>query len=107
MVWLNCQQLTAADFFDIDSFIPLFNKWDANEHLRKLVEVDGEEGGRWVCDGEHVNFLWSIGIEEKASSFCVYSTVSAIHSHLPSQIATNWHLSEFKCDKRQLYQRLL
>jgi hypothetical protein len=37
--------------------------------------------------GEQVNFVYNIGIEEKASSFCVDSTTSAIHSDLPSQIA--------------------
>jgi len=39
--------------------------------------------------GEHVNFVYSTGVEEKASSFCVNSTNSAIHSDLPSQIAIN------------------
>ena len=39
--------------------------------------------------GEHVNFVYNIGIEEKASSFCVDSTTSAIHSDFPSQIAIN------------------
>jgi hypothetical protein len=36
----------SSDFIDIDSSIPVFNNWEANEHLRRLVEVDGEEGGR-------------------------------------------------------------
>ncbi len=71
---------------NIDSFIPVFNEWDANEHLRKPVEVDGEEG---KSGGEHVNFVYKIGVEEKVSSFCVDSTTSAIHSDLPSQIAIN------------------
>jgi hypothetical protein len=39
--------------------------------------------------GEHINFVYNIGIEEKASSFSVDSTTSAIHSDLPSQIAIN------------------
>jgi len=46
MIRLDGQQFTAADFIEIDSSIHVFNKWDANEHLRKLVEVDGEEGRR-------------------------------------------------------------
>jgi hypothetical protein len=83
--------LTVDDFIDIDFSIPVFNKWDANEHLRKLVEVDGED----KSGGEHVNFVYNIGIEKKASSFCVDSTISVIHS------------DGFESDKRQLYQRLL
>jgi hypothetical protein len=46
---------------------------------------------RWIekkeedkSDGEHVNFVYNIGIEENASSFPVDSTISAIHSDLPS-----------------------
>jgi hypothetical protein len=46
MIRLDGRQFTAADFIEIDSSIPVFNKWDTNEHLRKLVEVDGEEGRR-------------------------------------------------------------
>ncbi len=103
MIWLGGQQFTAADFINIDSFIPVFNKWDANEHLRKLVEVDGEE----KSGGEHVHFVYKIEIEEKVSYFCVDSTTSAIYSDLPSQIAINWHLSRFESDKRQFYQRLM
>jgi hypothetical protein len=38
MVLVGGQQFTAADFIDIDSSIPVVNKWHANEHLRKLVE---------------------------------------------------------------------
>ncbi len=34
--------------------------------------------------GEHVNFVYNIGVEEKARSFCVDSTTSAVHSHLSS-----------------------
>jgi hypothetical protein len=30
--------------------------------------------------GEHVNFVYSIGVEEKGASFCVDSTNPAIHS---------------------------
>ena len=51
--------------------------------------MDGEEGGREFCSEENVNFVWSIGAEEKTSSFGVHSTASAVHSHLPSQIAIN------------------
>jgi len=36
--------------------------------------------------GEHVNFVYNIGIEKKAASFCVDPTTSAIPADLPSQI---------------------
>jgi hypothetical protein len=36
--------------------------------------------------GEHVNFVYNIGVEEKARSFCVDSTTSAVHSHLKLQL---------------------
>jgi hypothetical protein len=54
--------ITAADFIEIDFSIRVFNKWDANEHLRKLVEVNGED----KPGGEHVKFVYNIEIEEKA-----------------------------------------
>ncbi len=57
--------------------------------------------------GEHVNFVYNIGFEEKAASFCVDWATSAIHSDLPSQIAINWDLSGFDSHKTQLYQKLL
>jgi len=43
MIRLDGQQFTAADFIEIDSSIAVFNKWDANEHLRKLVEVEEDK----------------------------------------------------------------
>jgi hypothetical protein len=49
--------------------------------------MDGEQGGRYVCNGENANFVWSIGAKEKTSSSGVHSTASAVHSNLPSQIA--------------------
>jgi hypothetical protein len=48
--------------------------------LRKLVDVDEED----KSGGEHVNFVYNIGVEEKATSFCVDSTTSAVHSDLSS-----------------------
>jgi hypothetical protein len=75
MVWIGGQQFTAADFIDIDSSILVFNKWDAIEHLRKQVEVDGDED---KSGEEYVNIVYNIGIEEKAASFCVDSITSAI-----------------------------
>jgi hypothetical protein len=35
------QQLIAADFVDIASFITVFNEWDTSEYLRRLVELNG------------------------------------------------------------------
>ncbi len=61
MVWLSGQQLTADDFIEIDSSIPVFKKWDANEHLRKLVEVDGEVDR---SGGQHVNFVYNMSIQQ-------------------------------------------
>ena len=45
IVSLAAQQFTAANFAAIGSSTSVFNKWDANEYLRELVEVD-REGGR-------------------------------------------------------------
>jgi hypothetical protein len=39
--------------------------------------------------GEHVNFVYNIGVKEKDLSFYLDSTTSAINSDLPSQIAIN------------------
>jgi len=37
------QQLTAAEFVDIDSSIPAFNEYDDDEHLKGLVKVSQED----------------------------------------------------------------
>jgi len=42
-----------------------------------------EEG---KCGGEHVNFVYNIGVEEKAVSFCVDSTTSGINPDLLKQL---------------------
>jgi len=46
MVKFGGRQFIVAYFVDIDSSIPVFNEWNANEHLRKSFEMDGKEGGR-------------------------------------------------------------
>jgi DDE superfamily endonuclease len=42
-IHIGGQQLTAAEFIDIDSSIPAFNEWDDDEHLKGLIEVLQEE----------------------------------------------------------------
>jgi hypothetical protein len=37
------QQLTAAEFVDMDSSIPAFNEWDDDAHLKELVELSQED----------------------------------------------------------------
>ncbi|CAF1691272.1 unnamed protein product, partial [Adineta ricciae] len=37
-VRIGGQQLTAAEFVDIDSSIPAFNEWDDDVHLKELIE---------------------------------------------------------------------
>jgi hypothetical protein len=46
MVRFCGQQLTVSDFVDIHSLIPILSKCDANEHLKKTVEMDGEKARR-------------------------------------------------------------
>ena len=41
--WIGARQLTAAEFVNIDFSIPAVKVRDDNEHLRALVDVDGEE----------------------------------------------------------------
>ena len=38
-IQISGPQLTAAEFIDIDSYIPVFNEWDDNEPLRDLIQV--------------------------------------------------------------------
>ncbi|CAF1613059.1 unnamed protein product [Adineta ricciae] len=43
-VRIDGQQLTAAEFVDIDSSIPAFNEWEDDVHLKDLIEISqGDE----------------------------------------------------------------
>ena len=42
-IHIGGQQLTAAEFIDIDSSIPAFNEWDDDEHLKGLIEISQED----------------------------------------------------------------
>jgi hypothetical protein len=50
---------------------------NTNEYLTRFVEVDGEEGRRYLFAGENVSVLSEIlKMIKKASSFYVLATVS-------------------------------
>jgi hypothetical protein len=50
MVWLGGQQFIAADFIDIDSSIPVFSKWDTNEHLRWMEKKEEDKSVQLYTD---------------------------------------------------------
>ena len=43
-VQIGGQQLTAAEFVDIDSSIPSFNEWDDDVDLKELIELSQDDG---------------------------------------------------------------
>ena len=55
---INAQQLTAAEFVDIDASIPPFNEWEDEEHLKGIIELsqgdDNEDEAEDLSSGEKV-----------------------------------------------------